>query len=63
MKDYIELLIIPDDKVVAYINRGIILSALQDYQEALKAFNQALEVNSKSGDAYQSRGLLYFQLK
>ena len=63
MKDYIELLIIPNDKFVAYINRGVVLSTLQDYQEALKAFNQALEINSKSGEAYQARGALYFKLK
>ena len=57
------MLIIPDDKFAAHINRGFILSTLQDYQEALKAFNQALEINSKSGEAYQARGALYFKLK
>jgi tetratricopeptide (TPR) repeat protein len=50
------LLIIPDDKFAAHINRGFILSTLQDYQEALKAFNQALKINPKSGEAYQARG-------
>jgi len=70
MTDYINSLIIPSDKVAAYLSRGYVYLALKDYHKAIDIFQQALEVNSRqvnsgSADAYayQGRGLAYFYLK
>lgn len=65
MIDYINSLILPSDKVAAYLFRGYVYLALKDYHKAIDTFQQALEVNSGSADAsaYQGRGLAYFYLK
>ena len=70
MTDYINSLIIPSDKLAAYLSRGYVYLALKDYHKAIDTFQQALEVNSgqfNSGSAdaytYQGRGLAYFYLK
>ncbi len=47
----------------AYINRGIIFAAEKKYDEALRDYNKALEIEPKFSKAYNNRGGLMRTLK
>ena len=41
------------------MNRGIAYISLQQCQRAIADFNQVLEINPQSADAYRNRGIAY----
>jgi tetratricopeptide (TPR) repeat protein len=47
---------------VPYNNRGVALAYLDENQQAIAAFNQALSINSKYAEAYYNRGTVYQEL-
>jgi tetratricopeptide (TPR) repeat protein len=52
----------PDD-IEAWVWLGAAYGALQDTDNALKAFSQALSLNKNFPDIYLQRGLVYIQMK
>lgn len=52
-----------NDNLKAYIDQGFALLDKEDYRGAIKAFNQAIRINSNNPYGYIGRGLAYFSLK
>ncbi len=51
---------VPKDNVpVVYLARGIAKSQLKKFEEALKDFNKAIELNPKFGEAYLNRASMH----
>jgi tetratricopeptide (TPR) repeat protein len=48
---------------VAYYNRGLAYARSNQYEEAIKDFKKALELNPKYAGAYNNRGNVYHELK
>jgi tetratricopeptide (TPR) repeat protein len=42
--------------------KGFILGELERYEEALKCFDEALEINNKDGNIWNNKGLALYQL-
>ncbi len=47
---------------VAYYNKGVLLTQMQDFTSALAAFTKAIELKPDFGEAYYNRGYVYFKL-
>lgn len=47
---------------IAHYNKGVILTRLQDYTSALRAFTRAIELKPDFGEAYYNRGYVYLHL-
>jgi len=48
------------DRAATLVNRGIVRVALEDYQQALKDYNDAMELMPELPESYVSRGNLLF---
>ncbi len=48
------------DKAATYINRGILLVALEEYQEAVRDYAMATQLYPEFGAIYVNRGNLFF---
>lgn len=48
------------DRAATFVNRGIVLAALQDYQEALNDYNEGLELVPELPQAWNGKGNLYY---
>jgi len=46
----------------AYENRGLAKAMLQQYEDAIKDYSKAIQLNPNSNSAYYNRGHLYLQL-
>jgi tetratricopeptide (TPR) repeat protein len=49
-----------DELIATYVNRGILLMAIEDYAAAAKDYNKALSMSDDVGEAYINRGNLWF---
>ena len=49
-----------DDLVATYVNRGIVLMAMEDHAGAVRDYNKALSMSDDVGEAYINRGNLWF---
>ncbi|MDE6484296.1 MAG: tetratricopeptide repeat protein [Duncaniella sp.] len=47
---------------IAHYNKGVVLTRLQDYTSALRAFTRAIELKPDFGEAYYNRGYVYLHL-
>lgn len=47
---------------IAYFNKGVILTQLDDYTAAISAFAKAIELKGDMGEAFYNRGYCYFKL-
>ncbi|ACK69390.1 Tetratricopeptide TPR_2 repeat protein [Gloeothece citriformis PCC 7424] len=52
----------PDD-AYAYLQRGAIYAANEDYQKAIQDYNQSLTLDSNNAQAYNYRGTAYYWLE
>jgi tetratricopeptide (TPR) repeat protein len=48
------------DRAATYVNRGIVLAALGDYQAALNDYNEALEIQPSMPQPFIGKGNLYY---
>jgi tetratricopeptide (TPR) repeat protein len=48
------------DRAATFVNRGIILAALDQYQEALNDYNESLELIPELPQAWNGKGNLYY---
>ena len=48
------------DLLATLVNRGIVAVALEDYQQAVRDYERAVELNPSSGEVYVNRGNLFF---
>ena len=47
------------DLLATYVNRGIIYAAREDYQQALKDYQTAIELGPRTGEVYVNLGNIY----
>ena len=50
------------DLIATYVNRGVVHMAMENFTEAAKDYNKALELNPKVAEAYVNRGNLWFMV-
>jgi len=48
------------DRAATFVNRGILLAALDEYQDALNDYNDALELVPEMPQAWNGKGNLYY---
>lgn len=48
------------DRAATYVNRGILLAQLGEYQDALNDYNEALRIDAQLAQAWNGKGNLYY---
>jgi len=61
--DYKKVILLDPDFPFSYYNRGVILSALGNYREALSDFRKSVELKKNLAEGYYNLGLIYLLLK
>lgn len=50
------------DLIATYVNRGVVHMAMENFTDAVKDYNKALELNPDVAEAYVNRGNLWFMV-
>jgi tetratricopeptide (TPR) repeat protein len=59
LRDYDQVLRLRPDFSFAYYNKANILCATREYQEAIKYYTLAIDIDADFAEAYFNRGLTY----
>jgi tetratricopeptide (TPR) repeat protein len=61
--DFTKIIELNPDDAIAYYNRGMAYSFLQNYSNAIADYNQAIELKPDYANAYYNRGMAYKNLQ
>ena len=61
-EDYDEAIRLDPNDPDVYINRGNMLSGLDEFERAIEDYSQAIRINANYSEAYHNRGIAYHRL-
>lgn len=62
LNDLDQVVKLSPNTAIAYYNKGVLYTEMQDFTSALSAFNKAIELKPDFGEAFYNRGYVYFKL-